>query len=614
MVKLISGDDWHQLGDFARLLGPNEIIAIVDDSAETGLLISTYLANHGVTSRHVHSGQELYDLLSSEPVALILLDIGLPDVDGISILQEIVPAHPDLAIIMVTGTTSLDIALQCIRIGADDYLSKPITSEQLTKTILPALAKRRLALENRYFQQALETAHARTRFLHELNLQMNTVYLSNIELDSMLRAILVGITSDEGLKFNRAFLALFSDNSLDGTLAIGMTKREEANGVWTGIKEKNLQLHDIIAENNSSTNDLDVEINRIVRELRIPKENADHILIKSANERKTIIVKDGAAYDCEVPRELLELLAHSTFVVVPLFSPSKSLGVIIVDNFVTHKDIGGGDIHALELFANQASLAIEHSHLYEEMRKKINELELVNAELDKNKHLLVESEKYSAIGHMAAQLVHAIRNPITSIGGAARLLDKKNDDAYSSRFLDIIIQESAKVESTLKDIFSFVEQRELYTSPVQFYQLIEQSIVVFLQTMKNQGIEYKLNLPGGDPTLQIDEGKIRQMIMHLVKNGIEAMENGGLLAIGCQEDENGITLSINDSGHGISKNHADKVHDPFFTTKTYGTGMGLTLVEQIVDLHDAEFTMEKNENGGTTAKVLFPPSLIVHNQ
>lgn len=226
MVKLISGDDWHQLGDFARLLGPKEIIAIVDDSTETGLIISSYLVNQGVTPRHVRSGQALFDLLSSEPVALVLLDIGLPDIDGISILKEVVPAHPDLAIIMVTGTTDLDIALQCIRIGADDYLSKPITAEQLTKTILPALAKRRLALENRYFQQALETAHARTRFLHELNLQMNTVYLSNIELDSMLRAILVGITSDEGLKFNRAFLALFSENSLDGTLAIGMTKEK----------------------------------------------------------------------------------------------------------------------------------------------------------------------------------------------------------------------------------------------------------------------------------------------------------------------------------------------------------------------------------------------------
>lgn len=369
-------------------------------------------------------------------------------------------------------------------------------------------------------------------------------------------------------------------------------------------------MHDIIAENSSSTNGLDVEINRIVRELRIAKERTDHILIKSANERKTIIVNDGVAYDCEVPRELLELLAHSTFVVVPLFSPSKSLGVIIVDNFVTHKYISGDDIHALELFANQASLAIEHSHLYEEMRKKIYELELVNVELDKNKHLLVESEKYSAIGHMAAQLVHAIRNPITSIGGAARLLNKKNDDEYSSRFLDIIIQESAKVESTLKDIFSFVEQRELFTSPVQFYRLLEQSIVVFLQTMKKKGIEYRLNLPGPDPILTIDEGKIRQMIMHLVKNGIEAMENGGLLTISCKQDEDNITLSISDSGHGISKNHADKVHDPFFTTKTYGTGMGLTLVEQIVDLHGATFKMEINESGGTTATVLFPASLI----
>ena len=75
--------------------------------------------------------------------------------------------------------------------------------------------------------------------------------------------------------------------------------------------------------------------------------------------------------------------------------------------------------------------------------------------------------------------------------------------------------------------------------------------------------------------------------------------------------ENGIALYIDDSGHGISESHADKVHDPFFTTKTHGTGMGLTLVEQIVALHGATFSIAKNDSGGTTAKVVFPPSLIV---
>ena len=90
----------------------------------------------------------------------------------------------------------------------------------------------------------------------------------------------------------------------------------------------------------------------------------------------------------------------------------KSLGVIIADHFVTHEPIAKELIKSLEIFANQASLAIEHSQLYMEMEDKIDDLKNVTQEMEKNKDLLVESESYSALGHMSAQLVHVLRNPI----------------------------------------------------------------------------------------------------------------------------------------------------------------------------------------------------------
>jgi len=88
----------------------------------------------------------------------------------------------------------------------------------------------------------------------------------------------------------------------------------------------------------------------------------------------------------------LDLLQENTFVIIPLYSPSRSLGVIIVDNFITGKPITSDDISSLEIFASQASLAIEHSHLYKDMLQKIDELELVSQELEHSKDLLVEAE------------------------------------------------------------------------------------------------------------------------------------------------------------------------------------------------------------------------------
>ncbi len=433
MVELLTGSDTQLSLPAAQMLDRGEAVVIVDDSPEVVLLLNHYLTKHGFTIFQAGSANELYTLLETRRIALVLLDIGLPDKDGREILTDIVPNYPDLGIIMVTGTTDLYTALDCLRQGADDYLTKPVSYEQFNRTIRSTLKKRRLAIDNRHFQQALETTNIRTQFLHQLNLQMNTVYLSTIELKGILQAILVGITSEEGLKFNRAFLALHNEESrmLEGRHAIGPDGREEAGRVWDSIKQNNLHLHDIIS--NLQTNGLsgDIQVNRIVHQLRIPFASHDHVLIAACDRRRSIVVNNGQAENCTVPEDLLHLLDNDSFVVVPLFSPSKSLGVIIVDNYITRKPISSEDIRALEIFASQASLAIEHSHLYEDMRDKIRELEFVTQELEKSKDLLVASEKYSAIGHMSAQLVHIIRNPITSIGGTARLLAKKRTMSIS---------------------------------------------------------------------------------------------------------------------------------------------------------------------------------------
>lgn len=616
MVELLKGyEEQHEL-DLSQLLNNGESVVIVDDSSEIVLILKHFLTKQGLPVLQAGTAAELYHLLESNHIALILLDIGLPDKNGIEVLQDIVPTHPDLGIIMVTGTINLDTALECLRLGADDYLTKPVGIEELTHTVASTLKKRRLAIENRHFQRELEAAHNRTRFLHHLNLQMNSVYLSNVELKAILRAILVGITSDEGLKFNRAFLALFSDDGevLEGKLAIGTTCRVEAGRVWDSIRQKNLMLNDIISDANGENGQGDVEVNKIISQLRIPVSDKSHILICATANRQTIVVTNGAAVGCNVPSELLQILDHSSFVVVPLYSPSKSLGVLIVDNFVTHKQITVEEIVALEIFASQASLAIEHSHLYEDMRIKIEELELVNQELDKSKDLLVAAERYSAVGHMSAQLVHEIRNPITSIGGTARLLVKKTDDPYVANFLKVITKEAAKVEATLEDLFSFVEERELQLAPHNLYSLLRRCVMVFYTTMKNGNITYQFDLPGKSPIVQVDGDRIRQVFIHLIKNGIEAMTGGGVLFVGCnypEETEDGIEIIIQDSGTGIADAHLQLVTDPFFTTKTYGTGMGLTLVEKLTEMHGATFHLEKHETAGMTAKVLLPAKLIV---
>lgn len=589
-------------------LEPGESIAILDDSKEIVLIFETLLSSEGFTVFTASNAEELYQILQRESVALLLLDIGLPDCDGTELLNDIIPLYPNLSVIMLTGTINLAVALTCLRQGADDYLAKPVSHEEFSLAIHRSLQKRRLTIDNRRYQKQLELTNFRTQFLHQLTLKMNSAYLNSIELDTVLQSILVGITAEEGLKFNRAFLLLFnSDNTeLQGKMAIGPPCKEDAGRVWDAIKVNNLHLTDILNKVKTSCMDNDIELNAIIQNLNIPAHEQDHVLIQACNNRSSIHVLGGVYNNQRVSDHLLNILKEDNFIITPLFSPNKSLGVIIADNFVTAHPISADDRNSLEIFSSQASLAIEHSHLYKEMQDKITELESVTQELEKNKDLLIDAERYSAIGHMSAQLVHAIRNPITSIGGIARLLAKKTHDEKSQKFFDMMILESSRIEATLNDLFNFVGEEEAEKTRQPLYPLIRKSIMLFYGAMKKQSILYQLNLPSPDPELFLDAKLIRQMLLHLVRNGIEAMTSGGLLTVTCEENETDISITIEDTGNGIGIANLERAADPFFTTKTYGTGMGLTLVEKIIAEHQGHFSLEHGETGGMVARITLP--------
>ena len=608
MVKILLAQHTLPSLPTSELLGPDEVVAVVDDSPEIILLLSHYLTSQGFPVVKAGNAFEFYQLLNTRKIALVLLDIELPDQNGNEILKDIAPTHPDLGIIMVTGTTDIQVALNCLRLGADDYLLKPVNIKQFIHTVQGTLQKRRLAINSLIFQQELQKTNARMRFLHHLNLKMNTAYLNTVELRGILQAILVGITSEDGLRFNRAFLALFNtaNGFLEGKLAIGPSSREEAGRVWSSIKEKGLQLDDILEDIQDKSIGDDVAVNLIIKTLQVSPDDHDHVLIHASQSNESIHVQYGKANKCRVPEDLLRTLGASSFVVVPLYAPAKALGVMIVDNFITDAPITDEDISGLEIFASQASLAIEHSRLYETMAEKIEALEIVTQELEKSKDLLIEAERTAAIGHMAAQLLHAIRNPLTSIGGTSRLLAKRVTDQDVTPFLNIITQETNKIEAILEDLFSYVDDKAFTLESRPLFSIVRKSMMIFYMTMQHNKIEYSLDLDGTGPSLFVDDSKIRQVFLHLVKNSIEAMPNGGCLQITAQEDDAQVTIQVIDSGPGIPAESRLHVKDPFFTTKTYGNGLGLALVEQIVKGHGGRFTIQDGATGGTVATVSLP--------
>jgi signal transduction histidine kinase len=489
----------------------------------------------------------------------------------------------------------------------DRYLAGPLSGAALYQAVAEVLHKRAVRAESRALRRELQLANLRTLFLHHLMLIMNSGYLSEVELEAVLKTILIGITSEEGLAFNRAFLALFSDDGsiLRGELAIGPDNRTDALAIWQKIKTEKLDLQTLFKRSSEDLREANGVVNEIVRTLEIPASRNDHPLIHACQTRRSILVDKGRA-DVHIPAELITALNQDSFVIVPLFSPDRSLGVIIADNFITRKPIEQSDVRALEMFGAQASLAIEHSRLYHDMQEKIEELEQITEELEKSRDQLLESERYTVLGQMSAQLVHALRNPITSIGGTARLLGKRVSEQKNRRFLKVLTKESAKVESTLNDLFNFVSDTSLKKSEQPLFAIVKRAGMAFYSAMKKQDIIYRVQLPEEDVVLEIDGDKVHQAFLHLIRNSIESMDAGGVLTIGAEVRDTEVCVFIRDTGSGMVNGDLSRARDPFYTTKTYGTGMGLTLVEQILKQHNARFSLTANEDQGMTARVVFP--------
>lgn len=576
-------------------LAPGEKILIVDDDPVFTSLICNYLKEDKYPLINAGSVAAMNDIIKDHSVALVFLDILLPDGNGVDLLPELKRHDRNMAVVMLTGVTDLETGLACIRRGADDYLTKPVKRSEFINTLRRVLEQRRLKISNRLYQEQIEQNTFQIQLIHELSLKMNNAYLDMTELDELLQTILVGITAEEGLRFNRAFLAMFDDGQqvLSGRLAIGPECKEEGNRIWGDIKKRGLDFHSLIDNIKKHSFAKDIEVNRIARALSVNVKDSEHILIRAAREKKTINVVKGRS-EWPVPPEMIGLLEEESFVIVPLYSPRRSLGVIIADHFMTGEDITSEQICSLKNFASQASLAIEHYYLHISMEEKIIEME-------KQQDMLIEAERYSAVGQMAAQLAHSIRNPITSIGGTARLLAKKTADPEQLKFLKMMVREAEKIEDTLEDIFNFISTIHLKKKEIILSALLDKSLILFYPAMQQQSIQYELQLPEAEAAVHIDPDLIQQSMVHLIRNGIEAMPDGGRLSIRIEQDNNRQTteIIIQDTGRGIKDSTLSFATDPFVTTKISGTGMGLTMVKRIIEDHGGYLHIQQRISGGT---------------
>jgi len=302
-------------------------------------------------------------------------------------------------------------------------------------------------------------------------------------------------------------------------------------------------------------------------------------------------------------RAMVEREGIRGFVCVPLQSRGRILGTLSLGRRST-EPFTDAEIALLEAAANQISLALDNARLYSATRSQLEELKQAETQL-------MEGERLSTVGRLAAGLVHEINNPLTVILGQAELVMKElADSARGRERMRIIMQETSRVGRLLGRVLQLSEPQPSERRPCALEEQVRWVAEVKRDELDRDGIRIVTEV-ATVPSVYADQDQIRQVLLNLVQNAQQAMaKHPGqrVLTLLVSESDGRVRVEVRDTGPGIPPEVLPRIFDAFFTTKTAGdgTGLGLWVSYGIVEQHQGRLRAESRPEGGAAFIIELP--------
>ena len=571
-------------------------ILLVEDNPGDARLIEEMLRESGsIQFELIHRSRldEAMKCLEEISFDVLLLDLNLPDSQGMETVTQIISAAPGLSIIVLTGLEDEMIGIQAVQKGTQDYLVKgQIDNRILVRTVTYAMERKRVEEALRRAQEELELkVKERTAELTKSNEQLRQ------EIEERKRA-------EEKVKLN--------ESRLEALLKLSEMRKTTIKEISDFVLEEGVKLTQSkigflgFMDRDESTMKIHSWSKTVMEECSVTDKPIYYPLEKAGlwgeaiRKRKPLITNEYSAPNAHkkgYPEGHVKLLR---LVVLPVIDDDRVVTVIAVGNKDNEYD--ELDLRQLKLLMEGMWEIIERNRSEEESRRLREELA----------HLT----RVCTMGELTASLAHELNQPLTAImsnaQAAQRLLNSDTPDLREvCHTLTDIINDNRRASGVIRRLRALLKQEDLARIPVDINKVIRETITLVHSEFVISNTSLKLNLSTNLPPILGDRIQLQQVILNLLLNGAEAMrdvESGSreLILRTLQDDPSTVTVAVQDFGIGIEPGILGRIFDPFFTTKPDGLGMGLSINRSIIEAHGGRIWATQNPDRGATLFFTLP--------
>jgi signal transduction histidine kinase len=438
----------------------------------------------------------------------------------------------------------------------------------------------------------------------DIRVGISTVFLKSEVQPQLNRALTFSITA---ILVSLALAAGVSNIALRPLEAIGRRLDQMTAGVPDSAPEPDPKATDEYGIVNTKIDRLGRQIRDVKEVFSALKENLDQIMGTLQDglvlfTRDTRVVLVSASAERFVGRPRGEILGS---VVEEVFTDASKLGRIVLDAFALHQPIPQREIElenghriqiALDFIAERGERigALLTMRDAESVRRIENEIEL--------------SRRLAAIGRLTSGVAHEVKNPINAIVVHLELLREKmrEADPDSRRHMDIIDREIHRLDRVVQTLVDFNRPVELRLTEFDLRRVIEDVVLLASPEAARDGVKVETHLTSEALPVRADADLIKQALLNVVLNGVQAMDNGGVLKIVARQQEMAATIEVRDQGTGIPPDVRDKIFNLYFTTKKTGSGIGLAMTYRVLQLHNGALDFVTEMGRGTTFRLALP--------